>query len=60
MGKNNHIRSPQISREEESLRWDLAYGKITPEQFEAGIETLREQGKIYLRPRYKLQKGTDD
>lgn len=60
MGKNAHKRPPQIGPEEEDLRWALAYGEINQEQFMAGMEILRKQGKIYLRSRYKLQKGTDD
>jgi hypothetical protein len=60
MSKNDHRRPCQVSPDEENLRWQLAYGEITEEQFAVGIEQLRKEGKIYYRPRYKLQKGTDD
>ena len=58
--KNDHQRPCQVSPEEEDLRWQLAQGKITLTEFEAGIEALRKAGKIYLRPRYRLEKGTDN
>ena len=37
MGKGSKRRQCQISREEESLRWDLALGKITLAEFYGGV-----------------------
>ncbi len=37
-GKGSKRRPCQISREEEQLRWDLAYGRITYKEFEIGMK----------------------
>lgn len=41
MGKDGQQRPRLISREEESLRWDLAYGKITKKQFGEEMKKLK-------------------
>lgn len=46
MSKGSNRRPRQISREEEQLRYALAYGRITFEQFSLKYHTLRKQGKI--------------
>ena len=60
MGKTDKMRPPQISREEEELRWQLATGKITFDQFERRYKKLKAENKIYRRPRYKLNKATGE
>lgn len=37
------------SREEENLRWQLAYGEITLKEFEKRYRELKRQGKIYRK-----------
>lgn len=59
MGKGNRKRPPQISREEEYLRYALAFGMITFQQFEYEYKRLKKAGKIYKRPRYKLNESTE-
>ena len=41
MGKGSNRRPCLISREEETLRWDLAIGKITFNEFCAGMQELK-------------------
>jgi len=45
-GKGCKRRPRQVSREEEDLRMDLAYGKISRENFDYLMEELKESGKI--------------
>jgi len=45
-GKGSARRPSQISREEEELRWKLAEGKITREQFVREYSRLLHEGKI--------------
>lgn len=45
-GKGDTRRPPLIGREEEALRWDLAFGKITCEQYDAEHTRLLRSGKI--------------
>ena len=40
MGKGSTRRKCLTSREEETLRWDLALGKITLKQYEDGMDKL--------------------
>lgn len=46
MGKGSRRRPSSIGREEEALRWQLAFGKITFKQFERRYKELKKQGKI--------------
>lgn len=48
-GKGSAPRPHTTSREEYELRWALATGKITLEQFEEKYKKLKQQGKIYRR-----------
>lgn len=41
MGKGSQRRKCLISREEESLRYDLALGKITFEEWVIGMQKLK-------------------
>lgn len=52
MGKGSKKRPPQISRAEENLRWALAYGKITFQQFEQKYKQLLKEGKIHRSGRH--------
>lgn len=45
MSKGSARRPRQISREEEDLRWNLAYGKITLAEFTGKIRGLRRDKK---------------
>ena len=58
MGKGSKIRPPQISYEEEHLRWLLFQRVITFKVFQRRYNKLKVDDKIYRRPRYKLNKGT--
>jgi len=49
MGKGSERRPTAISREEEDLKWKLAYGKITFDEFEKRYKQLARQGKIKRR-----------
>ena len=42
-GKGSIRRKCLISRDEESLRYDLAFGKITFEEWVIGMQKLRRQ-----------------
>ena len=46
MGKGSKRRPRQVSREEETLRMDLAHGKIIRQVFDKKLAELRESGKI--------------
>lgn len=46
MGKGSGRRPPQISREEEELRWELARGLITKEMFDTRYNELMAAGRI--------------
>jgi len=46
---NSKATPSAISQEEESLRWQLATGKITFKEFEKRYKKLKRQGKIYRR-----------
>jgi len=46
MGKGSTRRPSSITREEENLRWKLAFGHITFEQFERKYKELLKAGKI--------------
>lgn len=46
MGKGDTRRPTQISRQEERIRWKLAYGKITFREFELRMKELKKQGLI--------------
>ena len=39
-GKGSAPRNKNISSEEEDLRWKLAFGKISQEEFDKGMEEL--------------------
>ncbi|MDD5434886.1 MAG: hypothetical protein PH343_05600 [Nitrospira sp.] len=43
MGKGDKRRPALISPEEEELRWDLAYGKITKVEFDVKMEELEQR-----------------
>jgi hypothetical protein len=58
IGKGHKKRPPQVSYEEENLRWQLALGEITPEQYGQRYKQLEKEGKTYRRPRYKLNSST--
>jgi len=42
-GKGSSRRPYQITKEEEDLRWKLAFGKITVQEFNEGMEKLEEK-----------------
>ena len=46
MSKGSHRRPRLISREEENLRWKLAFGLVTFKRFEKRYNELIKQGKI--------------
>lgn len=46
MGKGSARRPCQVSREEEDLRWELAMGLITREQFDQKLRELEHAGKV--------------
>ena len=46
MSKGSTRRPCQISREEEDLRWALALGRITKEEYDAEYARLEAEGKI--------------
>jgi len=46
---NSRATPQNISREEEDIRWDLAFGKITQKQFDEKYAKLKKQGKIYRK-----------
>jgi len=46
MSKGSWRRPRRISREEETLRWKLAFGRITFVEFEREYKKLKKQGKI--------------
>jgi len=60
MGKGDRKRPPQISREEETLRWQRATGKIGWKEFERRYKKLLKEGKIYRRARYKLNSPVEE
>ncbi len=43
MGKGSRRRAAQISPEEEELRWDLFYGKITKVEFDVKMEEIEKR-----------------
>lgn len=45
-GKGHHRRPTQISREHETIRWQLAQGKITFEQYAVKYKKLKKEGKL--------------
>lgn len=49
MGKGDKQRPSQVSHEEELLRWKLAFGKITFDEFKRQYQQLKSRGKIYRR-----------
>lgn len=48
MGKGSGRRAPQISRELEDLRYDLATGKITKATYKRRYMELEKQGKTKI------------
>ena len=46
---NSHGTPKNISREEEEIRWALAFGKITFAEFEKKYNELKKQDKIWRR-----------
>jgi len=58
MGKGSARRPPQISREEEELRWELARGLITKEMFEQRYAELVHAHKI-IRSGRVIRGGQD-
>jgi len=46
MGKGTQRRPPQITKEEERLRWKLALGKISFVEFEKKFKQLKKMGLI--------------
>ena len=48
MGKGDARRKCSISRQEEELRWRLAYGKITFDEYAAKRKKLLAEGKITM------------
>lgn len=48
-GKGDKPRPSAISREEETLRWQLAFGWITFVEYEKQYKKLKRQGKIFRR-----------
>jgi hypothetical protein len=46
MGKGSKRRPSSTTREEEDLRWKLAFGKITFKQYEKKYKELLKAGKI--------------
>jgi len=48
-GKGDKRRPRFISREEEVLRWKLAFGTIGLDKFERQYGELRKQGLIYRK-----------
>ena len=47
MSKGSARRPRQISRQEEDLRWALAFGKITFKEFERKYRALHREGLIH-------------
>lgn len=45
-GKGSKRRPTFISREEEDLRWDLAYGRITRRTFDEKMAELKEKKDV--------------
>jgi uncharacterized membrane protein len=43
MGKGSRRRPTLISEKEETLRWDLAMGKITREEFDRKIKEIKPE-----------------
>lgn len=52
MSKGSRPRPMGVSYDEYRLRYDLAFGRITKEQFDVGMEKLRRKGKL-KRPKGK-------
>jgi len=46
MGKGSRRRNRQVSKEEEELRYDLAYGKIHLVEYMLRLRKLKKKGKI--------------
>lgn len=46
MGKGSRRRARQISREHERIRYQLAYGEITFEQYAVKYKKLKKEGKL--------------
>ena len=46
MGKGDWTRPSQITREEATIRWQLAYGRITFKTFERKYKALKKRGLI--------------
>lgn len=49
MGKGSQRRPTATSREEETLRWQLATDEITLKEYKKRYGVLKRQGKIYRR-----------
>lgn len=49
LSANSKATPLATSQEEETLRWQLATGEITLEEFEKWYKELKRQGKIYRR-----------
>jgi len=49
MSKGSNRRPSQVSKEEELLRWKLAFGEIALDEFEIQYKQLKSQGKVYRR-----------
>jgi len=47
-GKGSGRRPPQISPELEALRYDLAYGKISPAEYNKQYKQLEKEGKTKI------------
>ncbi|HUW48068.1 MAG TPA: hypothetical protein VMW36_04910 [Patescibacteria group bacterium] len=56
MGKGSTRRPTQIGKEEELLRWKLAFGKISFAEFEERYNQLLREGKI-VRSGRKVKHG---
>lgn len=46
---SNKATPRNISREEETIRWALAFGEITFAQFEKKYKQLQKEGKIWRK-----------
>jgi len=47
VSKGSNRRPSQISKEEELIRWKLAFGEMTFDEYEVQYKKLQKQGKIY-------------
>ncbi len=46
MGKGSKLRPSQITREEETIRWQLLQGEISHAEFERKYRALKKRGLI--------------